>query len=80
LRTIFGKISKWFADLGSLAFKNKVSKDDLDNDLQSSLSNSNKGYIITGSYVGNGSNTRTITFDVEPGIIIIYMAYSTVTY
>lgn len=80
LWTIFGKISKWFADLGSLAFKNKVSKDDLDNDLQSSLSNSNKGYIITGSYVGNGSNTRTITFDVEPGIIIIYMAYSTVTY
>lgn len=33
LRTIFGKISKWFADLGQLAFKNKISKDDLDNDL-----------------------------------------------
>lgn len=80
LQTIFGKISKWFADLGQLAFKNKVSKDDLDSDLQSSLSGSNKGYVITGSYVGNGSNTRTITFDVEPGIIIIYIAYSTTTY
>lgn len=79
LRTIFGKISKWFADLGQLAFKNKISKDDLDNDLQNSLNN-NKGGAITGSYVGNGSNTRTISFNIEPAIIIIYMTYSTSTY
>lgn len=37
LRISMGKISKWFADLGSLAFKSSVSRNDLASDIQASL-------------------------------------------
>lgn len=37
LSVLFGKIAKWFADLGSLAFKSTVAKSDLANDVQMSL-------------------------------------------
>lgn len=37
LSTIFGKIAKWFSDLGSLAFKSSVAKSDLSSDVQESL-------------------------------------------
>ena len=37
LSVIFGKIAKWLADLGSLAFKSKVAKADLAEDVQMSL-------------------------------------------
>lgn len=37
LSVLFGKIAKWFADLGSLAFKSSVSKTDLAEDVQQSL-------------------------------------------
>ena len=37
LSVLFGKIAKWFADLGSLAFKSKVAKSDLEDDVQTSL-------------------------------------------
>lgn len=37
LSTIFGKIAKWFSDLGSLAFKSSVAKSDLTSDVQESL-------------------------------------------
>ncbi len=37
LSTIFGKIAKWFSDLGSLAFKSSVAKSDLSGDVQASL-------------------------------------------
>ena len=37
LSVLFGKIAKWFADLGSLAFKDKVAKSDLASDVQTSL-------------------------------------------
>lgn len=37
LSVLFGKIAKWFADLGSLAFKSSVSKSDLADDVQTSL-------------------------------------------
>lgn len=37
LSTIFGKIAKWFSDLGSLAFKSSVVKSDLSSDVQESL-------------------------------------------
>lgn len=33
----FGKIAKWFADLGSMAFKSTVAKSDLASDVQTSL-------------------------------------------
>lgn len=38
LSVLFGKIAKWFADLGSLAFKSTVAKSDLASDVQASLS------------------------------------------
>ncbi len=37
LSVLFGKIAKWFGDLGSLAFKSTVAKTDLANDVQTSL-------------------------------------------
>ena len=37
LSVLFGKIAKWFSDLGSLAFKSKVAKSDLASDVQTSL-------------------------------------------
>ena len=37
LSILFGKIAKWFSDLGSLAFKSTVVKADLANDVQMSL-------------------------------------------
>nr|DAP94716.1 MAG TPA: collagen triple helix repeat protein [Caudoviricetes sp.] len=37
LSVLFGKIAKWFSDLGSLAFKSTVSKSDLASDVQTSL-------------------------------------------
>ena len=37
LSVLFGKIAKWFADLGSLAFKSTVAKSDLASDVQDSL-------------------------------------------
>lgn len=37
LSVLFGKIAKWLADLGSLAFKSTVAKSDLAEDVQTSL-------------------------------------------
>lgn len=37
LSVLFGKIAKWFADLGTLAFKSSVAKSDLASDVQTSL-------------------------------------------
>lgn len=37
LSVLFGKIAKWFVDLGALAFKDKVAKTDLASDVQTSL-------------------------------------------
>ena len=37
LSVLFGKIAKWFSDLGSLAFKSTVAKSDLADDVQTSL-------------------------------------------
>lgn len=37
LSVLFGKIAKWFADLGALAFKSTVAKSDLARDVQTSL-------------------------------------------
>ena len=37
LSVLFGKIAKWFADLGALAFKSTVAKSDLAQDVQTSL-------------------------------------------
>lgn len=41
LSVLFGKIAKWFSDLGSLAFKSTVAKSDLAGDVQTSLDKAN---------------------------------------
>ena len=41
LSVLFGKIAKWFSDLGSLAFKSTVAKSDLSSDVQTSLNKAN---------------------------------------
>lgn len=41
LSVLFGKIAKWFADLGTLAFKSTVAKSDLASDVQTSLDKAN---------------------------------------
>lgn len=38
LSSLFGKLSKWFSDFGSLAFKSTVTKTDLESSVQTSLS------------------------------------------
>lgn len=53
LSAMCGKIAKWFADLGSLAFKSTVAKSDLASDVQKSLDKAdaavpNTGGIMTG--------------------------------
>lgn len=53
LSVLFGKIAKWFADLGSLAFKSTVAKSDLASDVKSDLSSitnkvSKSGDTMTG--------------------------------
>lgn len=50
LSVLFGKIAKWFSDLGSLAFKSTVAKSDLASDVQTSLGKADsalQGYTET---------------------------------
>nr|DAJ59162.1 MAG TPA: hypothetical protein [Caudoviricetes sp.] len=47
LSSIFGKIAKWFSDLGSLAFKSAVAKSDLASDVQTSLGKADANAQIT---------------------------------
>ena len=46
LSVLFGKIAKWFTDLGSLAFKSTVAKSDLASDVQTELSKAG-AFIVT---------------------------------
>lgn len=66
LSTLFGKIAKWFADLKSLAFKDKVSKFDLDSDVQSMLSAGEaKMRKVTLTVAGWNANTKQQTVTVS---------------
>ena len=59
---LFGKIAKWFADLGSLAFKSTVAKSDLANDVQTSLSKADsalQSYTETDPTVPEWAKTET---------------------
>lgn len=42
ISVLFGRIAKWFNDLGSLAFKSSVAKTDLSSDVQASLGKADK--------------------------------------
>ena len=56
LSVLFGKIAKWFADLGSLAFKNTVAKSDLADDVQTSLTRADNALqYVSKSDVGLGN-------------------------
>lgn len=49
LSVLFGKIAKWFSDLGSLAFKSSVAKTDLEQTVQDALvpSDGTTGQVLT---------------------------------
>lgn len=56
LSMLFGKIAKWFADLGSLAFKSTVAKSDLASDVQTSLGKADSALqSVSKSDVGLGN-------------------------
>ena len=56
LSVLFGKIAKWFSDLGSLAFKSTVAKTDLARDVQTSLEKADSALqSVTKSDVGLGN-------------------------
>ena len=56
LSVLFGKVAKWFADLGSLAFKSSVSKSDLASDVQTSLGKADSALqSVSKSDVGLGN-------------------------
>lgn len=56
LSVLFGKIAKWFADLGSLAFKSTVAKSDLASDVQASLGKADSALqSVSKSDVGLGN-------------------------
>lgn len=59
LSVLFGKIAKWFSDLGALAFKSTVDKSDLAQDVQTSLGKADSALQsapkTTALLKGNGS-------------------------
>lgn len=62
LSVLFGKIAKWFADLGSLAFKSTVTKSDLASDVQTSLGKADsalQSYTETDPTVPEWAKTKT---------------------
>ena len=69
LSVLFGKIAKWFADLGSLAFKSTVSKSDLASDVQTSLGKADSALqSVSKSDVGLGNvaNERQYSSENPP--------------
>lgn len=64
LSVLFGKIAKWFADLKSLAFKDKVSKSDLDSSVQTMLAAGEvkmRKVTLTTAGWGNSTKQQTVT-------------------
>lgn len=76
LSTIFGKIAKWFADLGSLAFKSSVVKNDLSGDVQESL---NKADSALQSAPVTSVNGQTGDVTVKADIPDNLVKYTTVS-
>ena len=66
---LFGKIAKWFSDLGSLAFKSTVAKSDLASNVQTSLEKADSALqSVTKSDVGldNVDNVRQYSASNPP--------------
>lgn len=69
LSVLFGKITKWFADLGALAFKSTVAKSDLAVNVQTSLGKADSALqSVSKSDVGlsNVANERQYSLDNPP--------------
>ena len=61
LSVLFGKIAKWFADLGALAFKDKVAKTDLTTEVQQSIDTAGETIQIKlGGEIPYNTNTGTL--------------------
>lgn len=60
LSVLFGKIAKWFADLGSLAFKSTVAKSDLASDVQDSLGKADSAVNVSVTTADNGKFLRVV--------------------
>ena len=60
LSVLFGKIAKWFADLGSLAFKSSVSKSDLAQDVQTSLGKADSAVNVSVTTADDGKFLRVV--------------------
>lgn len=67
LSTIFGKIAKWFSDLGALAFKSKVAKSDLSDDIQSSLDKADTA-LQTAPVTSVNGQTGSVTIRELPSV------------
>lgn len=66
ISTLFGKIAKWFTDLKALAFKDNVSKSDLDSDVQAMLAAGEvKMRKVTLTVAGWDSSTKQQTAAVS---------------
>ncbi len=63
LSVLFGKVAKWFADLGSLAFKSSVSKSDLASDVQTSLGKADSA-LQTAPVTSVNGQTGAVTVSV----------------
>ena len=69
LSVLFGKIAKWFSDLGSLAFKSTVAKSDLASNVQTSLEKADSALqSVSKSDVGLGNvdNVKQYSADNPP--------------
>lgn len=60
LTILMGKIAKWFADLGSLAFKSTVDKSDLASDVQTSLDKADSAVNVPVTAADNGKFLRVV--------------------
>lgn len=60
LSVLFGKIAKWFADLGTLAFKSTVAKSDLASDVQASLGKADSAVNVSVTTADNGKFLRVV--------------------
>lgn len=60
LSVLFGKIAKWFSDLGNLAFKSTVIKSDLASDVQTSLKKADNAISVSVTTADNGKFLRVV--------------------
>lgn len=60
LSVLFGKVAKWFADLGILAFKSTVAKSDLASDVQTSLGKADSAVNVSVTTADNGKFLRVV--------------------